>query len=154
VRVLGEMKIAHIYIGEGLPKKEVQSATLTTTGFVGDKQRWKRHGPPLRDIVIWSLTRIEELMNEGHPIFPGACGENLVIEGKEYFKLKKDDILTIGDSILKLTFPADPCNQIKEFFTSNMNLVHDKIPRWCCDVLYADEKEMCVNDQITLLHKK
>jgi MOSC domain-containing protein YiiM len=150
---MNAMKIIHIYTGEGLPKNNVQSAILTSTGFVGDKQRGENHGPPYRDIVIWSLNRIQELIKDGHPILPGACGENLVVDGEEYFKLKEDDILTIGNSILKLTFPAGPCNNIKEFFTSDMNKIHDTMPRWCCDVIYADNKPITIGNIINIRKK-
>ena len=37
------------------------------------------HGGPERALCLFSLERILELQAEGHPIFPGAAGENITI---------------------------------------------------------------------------
>ena len=51
-------------------------------GLEGDRQRDLRfHGGPLRAVSLYSLELIEALQAEGHPIAPGAMGENLTMAG-------------------------------------------------------------------------
>ena len=64
----------------GVPKGGVPEAFITTNGLEGDAvQHSKIHGGLERAVCIYSLERIHLLQEEGHPIFPGAVGENLTL---------------------------------------------------------------------------
>lgn len=66
----------------GVPKLPVESAQVEREGIVGDDQHDRQHhGGPDRALCLFSLEMIEELQREGHPIEPGAAGENLTIRG-------------------------------------------------------------------------
>ena len=66
----------------GVPKLPVQHADVTHFGIVGDDHEFpKIHGGLDKALCLFSLERILELQAEGHPIFPGAVGENVTIIG-------------------------------------------------------------------------
>ena len=82
----------------GVPKLAVREAFLTTEGLEGDRQRDLRyHGGPERALCLFALERIMELQAEGHPIFPGAVGENVTVVGLDWSQLKPGARLALGD---------------------------------------------------------
>lgn len=102
----------------GVPKRPVASTTVTVDGVVGDRQRDRRHhGGPDRAVSLYSLERIGALQAEGHPIVPGATGENLTIGGLDWEALKVGDRLQIGmDVEVEITGYAAPCENIAAAF--------------------------------------
>ncbi len=70
---------------DGVPKRAVRCAELTTFGLVGDSQRHPDiHGGPNRAVCLYSLEQILNLQSEGNPIFPGSIGENLTLAGLDW----------------------------------------------------------------------
>jgi MOSC domain-containing protein YiiM len=57
------------------------------------------------------------LQREGHPIAPGAIGENLTIAELPWELMTPGRVVTIGDVQLELTKYADPCRTIALAFT-------------------------------------
>ena len=101
----------------GVPKRPVGSARLHTGGVEGDKQRnLKFHGGPTRAVCLFSLERIDALRAEGHPIEAGTTGENLTIEGLDWNNLKAGQEYVIGDAVIKLQQPTEPCKIIADSF--------------------------------------
>lgn len=102
----------------GVPKLPVLEAIVEPTGLVGDKQKDKRyHGGPERAICLFSLTTIEQLRAEGHPIFPGSTGENLTLSFDHYELLIPGIKLKIGNQVvLEITSYTVPCKTIKGSF--------------------------------------
>ena len=47
----------------------------------------KVHGGPERAVSLFSLEVIRRLQDEGHPIYPGATGENLTVAGLDWAAL-------------------------------------------------------------------
>ena len=69
----------------GVPKLPVDEAWASTNGMEGDRQRDRRyHGGPDRALSLYSVELIEHLRLEGHPIVPGAAGENVTISGIDW----------------------------------------------------------------------
>ena len=69
----------------GVPKLALREAEVTVLGLTGDDHKFPDiHGGPERAVCLFSLERILELQNEGHPIFPGAVGENVTISGIDW----------------------------------------------------------------------
>src|SRR2546423_14737042 len=61
----------------GVPKRAVAEALLTPTGLVGDRQAHPQiHGGPGRPPCLSPPEVVEALQAEGHPIYPGAVGQN------------------------------------------------------------------------------
>jgi MOSC domain-containing protein YiiM len=102
----------------GVPKLAVREAELNELGLVGDDHRFPNiHGGPERALCLFSLDRILELQAEGHPIFPGAVGDNVTISGLDWQQLVPGVRLSLGDEVLvEITKYTNPCNTIPEFF--------------------------------------
>jgi MOSC domain-containing protein YiiM len=104
----------------GVPKQRVPSASVTSNGVAGDKQRNRRfHGGPQRAVSLYSYERIQALQAEGHTITPGSTGENLTISGLDWGALQIGDRLRIGDGLrLEITGYAAPCSNIIASFAA------------------------------------
>src|SRR5712664_3130215 len=102
----------------GVPKLAVREAMLTTTGLMGDVQKFTDiHGGPERALCLYSLERILELQHEGHPIFPGAAGENITIAGIDWQQVVPGVQLALGEEVLlEITSYTSPCNTIPASF--------------------------------------
>jgi MOSC domain-containing protein YiiM len=102
----------------GVPKLAVRDGQVSELGLAGDKHRFPDiHGGPDRAVCLFSLERIMELQAEGHPIFPGAVGENVTIAGLDWRDVVPGVQLSFGDEVLlEITSYTSPCNTIPAFF--------------------------------------
>lgn len=102
----------------GVPKLAVREAQVTELGLAGDDHNFPDiHGGPDRALCLFSLERILELQAEGHPIFPGAVGENVTISGLDWNDVVPGRQLTFGDEVLvEITSYTSPCNSIPDSF--------------------------------------
>ena len=102
----------------GVPKTAVREATVNELGMSGDEHRFPDiHGGPERALCLFSLERILELQAEGHPIFPGAVGENVTLSGLDWGELNPGVRLALGDEVrVEITSYTTPCNTIPAFF--------------------------------------
>ena len=99
----------------GVPKYPVKDAKIEANGVVGDFNKFrdeKRGGDPDRAICLFSLERIEDLKNEGHPIEVGSTGENFTIRGVDWPSLEAGVRFSIGGATLELSEPCAPCGKI------------------------------------------
>lgn len=102
----------------GVPKLAVREARVNEFGVVGDGHNFPDiHGGPERALCLFSLERILELQSEGHPIFPGAVGENVTISGLNWDDVVPGRQLTLGDEVrVEITSYTSPCNSIPDSF--------------------------------------
>jgi MOSC domain-containing protein YiiM len=102
----------------GVPKYGQPEAGLTEFGIDGDGHRHaKVHEDHDRALCIYSLERILSLQEEGHPISPGAIGENLTIAGLNWERLTPGACLRLGDKVVvEITSYTTPCRHITPFF--------------------------------------
>jgi MOSC domain-containing protein YiiM len=102
----------------GVPKLAVREALVTQTGLEGDRQRDLRyHGGPERALCIFALERILELQGEGHPIFPGAVGENVTTVGLDWSLLAPGARLALGEEVVvEISSYTSPCKNIAASF--------------------------------------
>ena len=102
----------------GVPKFGQPQAEVSYTGLVGDNHRDSHsHGGPERALCLYSLERILALQLEGHPVFPGAIGENLTIAGLDWSLLVPGARLWLGEHVLaELTRYTTPCSNIAPYF--------------------------------------
>ena len=102
----------------GVPKLAVREAEVTELGLSGDDHDFPDiHGGPQRAVCLFSLERILELQNEGHPIFPGAVGENVTLCGIDWNDVTPGARLSLGDEVLlEITSYTSPCNSIPDSF--------------------------------------
>ena len=102
----------------GVPKQAIDQASVGWRGLAGDRQATrKHHGRPGQAVSLWSAEVIEALAAEGHPIGPGRAGENLTVRGIDWASVRAGTIVEVGDVLLMLTGWADPCSNLRPWFT-------------------------------------
>ena len=102
----------------GVPKTPVAEAQVAADGLVGDWHDDVRdHGGPMRAVCLYTLEEIERLAGEGHPIYPGATGENVTLRGLPLAALTPGTRLTLGsETLIEITGYASPCKTITDAF--------------------------------------
>jgi MOSC domain-containing protein YiiM len=140
-------RVAQINVsGGGVPKRPVEAVMVGRRGLAGDRQgNRKHHGRPFQAVCLWSTEVIGELAADGHPIHPGAAGENFTVSGLDWPALRPGTILRFeaagegGDGAtpleVELSWPAPPCrHQMQWFSDGDYNRIdHDRNPgfsRW------------------------
>ena len=125
----------------GVPKRAVAEAHVGREGLSGDAVNHpKIHGGPERAVCLFPLELIQALQAEGHPIFPGAVGENLTVAGLDWPSLEVGAVLAVGAARLQLTQRVEPCNAIAGAFAGRQfkRIKPDRVPdqtRWYARVL-------------------
>lgn len=118
----------------GVPKLPIPRGEVTTLGIIGDEHNnLEVHGGPMRALCLYSLERILALQQEGHPIYPGATGENLVLAGLDWDAITFGVILTLGDSVkLEITQYTQPCPKITSAFSQGniARMAQSQHPGW------------------------
>ena len=112
----------------GVPKAAVESVEVDHQGVIGDRQATrKHHGRPWQALCLWSAEVIEQLKAAGHPIFPGAAGENITIEGIDWSTIVMGTRLRIGTVLTQISAPAVPCAQNAQWFSDrDFNRIHHR----------------------------
>lgn len=102
----------------GVPKRAVDEVAVTRLGLAGDWQNDRRHhGGPDRAVCLFPLELIETLHGEGHPIVPGAVGENITTAGVDWTRMVPGARVMIGDAVeLEIVSYTAPCKTIKGAF--------------------------------------
>ncbi len=102
----------------GVPKRPVPRACVTSLGIEGDGHRnAEHHGGPDRAPCLFSIEQIEALQAEGHPVEPGALGENLTLAGLDWAEVQPDDVFRLGAAVLvQITRFTSPCVNVRAAF--------------------------------------
>jgi MOSC domain-containing protein YiiM len=142
----GYLERIHVSDG-GAPKTSVSSAEVGSRGLSGDRQATRaHHGRPFQAVSLYSAELIDALAVEGHPIEPGAVGENLLLSGIDWGELRPGVRLLVTPPhdraalvevppepvVLELSAWAPPCKTIAPAFTDRRfdRMDHDKHPGW------------------------
>lgn len=115
--------------GGGVPKRPVETARVTPLGLDGDAHRDdEHHGGPERAVCLFAMEAILELRAEGHPLVPGALGENVTLQGVDWSAVQPGVRLRLGeDVLLEITHYTTPCLNIRPAFVDgNFSLVSQK----------------------------
>lgn len=134
--------VASIHASDGgVPKPSIPIADVDLGGVVGDRQAAREHhGRPWQALCVWSAEVVAGFAAEGHPIAPGAAGENLSLAGLDWAALRAGLLMQIGDVTARLSAPAVPCTKNSRWFSDgdHQRLGHDRSPgrsRWYASVL-------------------
>jgi MOSC domain-containing protein YiiM len=102
----------------GVPKLAVERVAITAEGLEGDWQlNREHHGGPDRAVCLFPLELITQLQRDGHPIVPGAVGENITTAGIDWSRMIPGARLTLGDAVeLEIVSYTAPCKTIKAAF--------------------------------------
>jgi MOSC domain-containing protein YiiM len=141
--MIGRVASLHASAG-GVPKRSIDRADVDAGGIVGDAQNNRRnHGRPWQALCTYSSDQLEALRDEGHPIDPGGAGENLLVSGIDWSRMRGGLTIEIGGRVrLRTSGPAAPCHKIGDCFTDRHwdRIHHDERPgwaRWYASVLVA-----------------
>lgn len=83
----------------------------------------KIHGGTERAVCLYALERIVALQGEGHPIFPGALGENVTTEGIDWDQVGPGDRFRCGDVVLEVTKYTSPCSTTAPVVSGDMKRI-------------------------------
>ncbi|MBL6731567.1 MAG: MOSC domain-containing protein [Candidatus Poseidoniaceae archaeon] len=111
-------KVTGLHISSGgVPKTPVHSLSVSTNGCQGDDQDDKKHhGGKNKAICLFQQEILDSLSSNGHPIYPGSTGENILIEGIEIGSIEVGTCLKIGEIEITVTQDAPPCKTISNSF--------------------------------------
>jgi MOSC domain-containing protein YiiM len=118
----------------GVGKQPIAQAAIGYRGVAGDRQRTRvHHGRVWQALCLWSAEVVQALQEEGHPVAPGATGENLSLEGVPWRELHPGMRLGIGDDVLvELSAYALPCKKNAGWFLDGDfgRMEHGHHPGW------------------------
>ena len=110
----------------GLPKTPISEAVVQPLGIVGDDQRDKRyHGGPLQALLLIAAEVVDQLREDGWPIFYGALGENLTTRGLDWKQWRPGQIFRAGTVLLQLTKPRQPCLNLDRYGEGLEEYIYD-----------------------------
>ncbi len=118
----------------GVPKLARPHLEVSALGLVGDHQKNADiHGGPDRAVSVYSLERILALQDEGHPIYPGAAGENITLSGIDWELVIPGVRIRLGSEVmLEITRYTSPCETIADaFLNQRISRISQKLhPGW------------------------
>ena len=90
---------------------------------------------------------------EGHPIHPGAAGENLTLSGIDWTSIRPNTRILFGAVVLETSLPALPCKHNAQWFSDGdfMRMHHERHPgetRWYATVIEAGS--VATGDTVTV----
>ena len=140
----------------GVPKLPVKTAVVRFEGVEGDLNRFRmerKNGDPGRAVSIFSMERILQLQEEGHPIDIGTAGENFTIEGIDWPKMEVGMMIRFGSTLIRLSEPCTPCSKIGgSFMEDEFSRIDENKrrgwSRWSASVI--EEGAVSVGDAVYL----
>jgi len=112
----------------GLPKRPVERAVAGPFGLEGDAFAHPEiHGGSEQALLLVLREVVDELTGQGFPLFYGALGENLTVEGLDRRTLSAGQRYRVGyDVIIRLTKPRGPCRALDAYHPDLRSAVWEK----------------------------
>jgi MOSC domain len=116
--------------GGGVPKRSVDQVTVGQRGVEGDTQASRNHhGRAWQALCLWSGEVVDALIAEGHPIYPGAAGENVAVRGLAWADVLPGTLLQIGSVTAEVSCYTLPCSQNAQWFSDrDFERIHHRSP--------------------------
>jgi MOSC domain-containing protein YiiM len=104
----------------GIPKRPIAEAQVTPQGILGDSWAHPQfHGGPNQAVLIVTIEGIKELIAQGFPLYPGALGENLTVEGLDRREMRLGQRFQVANGLLiELTKMRSPCSTLDIYGSS------------------------------------
>ena len=109
----------------GVPKQPIETANVNRLGIAGDKHVYRLHGGPEKALLLMSAELIDTLATEGFPVYYGALGENLTIQGLLHTEWRAGQKFSVGTTLIQLTEPRVPCKTLNPFGTGIQKRIFD-----------------------------
>jgi len=112
----------------GVPKHPVLGAHATRQGLEGDRQAHPQfHGGPRQALLLLCAESVDELRAQGWPVFYGALGENVTIQGLDRRALRLGQRFRIGaTAVVEITKLRQPCQQLTPYGEGIQKALYDK----------------------------
>ena len=158
--------IAQLNISNGgVPKLPIPQANVHPLGLEGDRQAHPQfHGGPKQALLLISAEVIDQLKEEGFPLFYGALGENITTRRLDHNAFRVGQQFRIGPEVwIEITKMRAPCNQLDVYGAGRIQrAIYDKYvkagnpeaPHWGMSGVYASivkTGSIRVGDAITLI---
>lgn len=119
-------EIVSINIGPGgIPKQPVERCNVTFTGLENDWHNHEKHRSPNVAVSFLDIEDLDDFVNEGFEVYPGAMAENVTVRGMNV------DALEVGD---RLRFPSG----------LEVEITKRRRPCYVLDPISPDMKTKCV----------
>lgn len=83
--------------------------------------------PNLRQVHLMHAELFDELVEQGHAVFPGELGENVTTRGVDLLALPTGTLLQLGgEAVVEVTGLRNPCSQIERFQAGLTSKVLDR----------------------------
>jgi MOSC domain-containing protein YiiM len=111
----------------GLPKRPVPHASITPLGIEGDAHSHAEiHGGPRQAVLLLAAETVDDLIAREYPVFYGALGENLTMQGLDRRLLRVGQQLRAGSAILEITKVRVPCGTLDVYGPTIKNEIYDQ----------------------------
>jgi len=137
----------------GVPKRSVERVEIEFSGVVGDRQAARvHHGRPWQALCLWSSEVVAGLAGDGHPISPGAAGENMSIVGLDWARVRPGVRLRLGGVLAEISAYAVPCTKNDRWFADNnsQRIHHDNGPISRAYATVVEPGTISVGDAVVL----
>jgi len=131
----------------GVPKRPIPVGVVTPLGITGDGHAHPQiHGGPRKAILIITSEGIDELKQQGFPLYHGALGENLTTRGLDRRAVRVGQRYRIGEVLTEITKLRQPCETLsvygageiqKAVYDQEVKAGNPDSPRWGLGGFYA-----------------
>ncbi|HSP68833.1 MAG TPA: MOSC domain-containing protein [Bryobacteraceae bacterium] len=111
----------------GVPKRPIPKGLVTPLGITGDGHNNPQvHGGPRKAVLLVTSEGIDELKEQGFPLYYGALGENLTTRGLDRRTVRVGQRYRIGDVLLEITKLRTPCENLNVYGPGIHKAVYDQ----------------------------
>jgi len=111
----------------GVPKRPIPNGVVTPLGIAGDGHNNPQiHGGPRKAILLITSEGIDELKQQGFPLYHGALGENITTRGLDRRAVRVGQRYRVGDVLLQITKLRTPCDTLSVYGPAIKKAVYDQ----------------------------
>ena len=100
----------------GIPKRPIPAGVVTTLGITGDGHAHPQvHGGPRKAILLITAEGLDELKEQGFPLYSGALGENLTVRGLNRRSVRVGQRYRVGEILIEITKVRAPCDTLNVY---------------------------------------
>jgi len=133
----------------GVPKRPIPDGIVTPLGIAGDGHAHPQvHGGPRKAILLITSEGLDELKEQGFPLYHGALGENLTTRGVNRRLVRVGQRYRIGEVLLEITRVRAPCDTLnvypgiqKAIYDQEVKAGNPASPLWGLSGFYASVLE-------------
>ncbi len=129
----------------GVPKRPIPDGVVTPLGIAGDGHAHPQiHGGPRKAILLITSEGLDELKEQGFPLYHGALGENLTTLGLNRRSVRVGQRYRIGEILVEITKVREPCETLnaypgiqKAIYDQEVKAGNPASPLWGLSGFYA-----------------